>query len=271
MQRRAGVQAMAAKVGRIIQDSLPEDAAEFLERQPLLFLGHRDGEGRVRASLLAGRPGFIRVIDPRTVEVDGPPFPAGEVGILALDFDARERLRLNGRLEHRPGGVIVRATEVYSNCPKFIQRRSIEEERAEQPGRGRSFEALTSSQSDLISKADTFFIATVPSGLPADVSHRGGNPGFVRIGDPTHLAWDDYTGNAMFNTLGNLLRDPEAGLLFVDFQDGRLLQLNGLARVTGDKVRQIEFEILEVVEIAGGHPYRWTAPDYSPFNPRDPR
>lgn len=268
MQRRAGVEKMAAKVGRIIQDSLPEDAAEFLERQPLLFLGHRDGAGRVRASLLAGRSGFIRVVDPRTVEVDGPPFPAGEVGILALDFDARERLRLNGRLEPRPGGVVVRATEVYSNCPKFIQRRSIEEERAEQPGRGRSSEALTPPQRDLISKADTFFIATVPPGLPADVSHRGGNPGFVRIVDPTHLAWDDYTGNAMFNTLGNLLRDPEAGLLFVDFQDGSLLQLNGRARVTGDKVRQIEFEILEVVEIAGGHPYRWTAPDYSPFNPR---
>jgi len=268
MQRRAGVQAMAAKVGRIIQDFLPEDAAEFLERQRLLFLGHRDAAGRVRASLLAGRSGFIRVVDPRTVEVDGPPFPAGEAGILALDFDARERLRLNGWLEPRPGGIVLRATEVYSNCPKFIQRRCIEEERAERPDPGRSSEALTPSQRDLVSKADTFFIATVPPGLPADVSHRGGNPGFVRVVDPTHLNWDDYTGNAMFNTLGNLQRDSEAGLLFVDFQDGRLLQLNGRARVIGDKVRRIEVEIVEVVEIVGGQPFRWTAPSYSPFNPR---
>ena len=72
----------------------------------------------------------------------------------------------------------------------------------------------------------------------------------------------------MFNTLGNLLRDPEAGLLFVDFRDGRLLQLNGRVQVTGDKVRKIGFEIAEVVEIAGGQPYRWTPPVYSPFNPR---
>jgi predicted pyridoxine 5'-phosphate oxidase superfamily flavin-nucleotide-binding protein len=268
MQRRAGVQAMAAKVGRITQDSIPEDAAEFLERQPLLFLGHRDAAGRVRATLVAGRPGFIRVVDPRRVEIDGLTLPPGDAGILALDFDARERLRLNGQLEPRPGGVTLRATEVYSNCPKFIQRRSIEDDRGEKPGRGQMSSALTASQRDLITKADTFFIATVPPGLPADVSHRGGNPGFVRVVDPTHLAWDDYTGNAMFNTLGNLLHDPEAGLLFVDFQDGRLLQLNGRARVTGDKVRQIEFEILDVVEIPGGQPYRWTPPVSSPFNPR---
>ncbi len=268
MQRRAGVQAMAARVGRIIQDSIPEDAAEFLERQPLLFLGHRDEAGRVRAILVAGRPGYVRVVDPRTVELDGPSLPPGDAGLLALDFDARERLRLNGRLELRSGGVTLRATEVYSNCPKFIQRRSIEEERAERPGRGQMSTSLTPAQRDLLSKADTFFIATVPPGLASDVSHRGGNPGFVRVVDPTHLAWDDYTGNAMFNTLGNLLRDPEAGLLFVDFEDGRLLQLNGRARVTGDQARQVEFEILEVVEVPAGQPYRWTPPIYSPFNPR---
>jgi predicted pyridoxine 5'-phosphate oxidase superfamily flavin-nucleotide-binding protein len=268
MQRRAGVRATAARVGRIIQDSIPEGAAEFLERQPLLFLGHRDAAGRVRATLVAGPPGFIRVVDPRRVDIDGPALPPGDAGLLALDFDARERLRLNGRLEPRPGGVTFHATEVYSNCPKFIQRRSIEDERAERPGRGQTSSSLTPAQRDLISESDTFFIATVPPGLTADVSHRGGNPGFVRIVDPTHLAWDDYTGNAMFNTLGNLLRDPEAGLLFVDFRDGRLLQLNGRVQVTGDKVRKIGFEIAEVVEIAGGQPYRWTPPVYSPFNPR---
>lgn len=268
MQRRAGVRAMAAKVGRIIRDSIPGVAAEFLERQPLLFLGHRDAAGRVRASLIAGRPGFVRVVDPQTIDIDGPGFPPGDAGILALDFDARERMRLNGRMEPRPGGVKLRATEVYSNCPKFIQRRSIEAERAGQPGPGQASSSLTASQHALIRAADTFFIATVPPGLPADVSHRGGNPGFVRAVDPAHLAWDDYSGNAMFNTLGNLLRDPEAGLLFVDFQDGRLLHLNGSARVSGDEVRRIDFEIAHVEEIPGGQPYRWTPPVYSPFNPR---
>jgi predicted pyridoxine 5'-phosphate oxidase superfamily flavin-nucleotide-binding protein len=255
-------------VGRIIQDSIPEDAAEFLEQQPLLFLGHRDEAGRVRASLYAGRPGFVRVVDPHTVEIDGPALPPGDAGLLALDFDARQRMRLNGRLDPRPGGLRLHTTEVYSNCPKFIQRRSIEAERAERPGRRQTLSALTPAQRDLIAKADTFFIATAPPGLPADVSHRGGNPGFVRVVDPTHLAWDDYPGNAMFNTLGNLLRDPEAGLLFVDFQDGRLLQLNGRVTVTGEKERRIEFEIVDVGEISGGQPYRWSSPVYSPFNPR---
>lgn len=268
MQRRAGVERMAAKVGRIIQDSMTEEDAAFLERQPLLIVGRRDEAGRVRATMLAGRPGFVRVTDPRTAEVDGPSFPAGEAGILVLDFDARQRIRLNGRLEPRPGGVTLHAAEVYLNCPKFIQRRRIEGERAETPGRRQASSSLTPSQRDLISKADTFFIATVPPGLRADASHRGGNPGFVRIPDSTHLAWDDYSGNTMFNTLGNLQLDPEAGLLFVDFQDGRLLQLNGRGRVLGDQVRQVEFEIADVRETSAGHPYRWSAPDYSPFNPR---
>jgi hypothetical protein len=72
----------------------------------------------------------------------------------------------------------------------------------------------------------------------------------------------------MFNTLGNLERDPETALLFVDFQDGRLLHLNGRARTMGDKERQVEFEIAEIQETPGGHPFRWTTPVYSPFNPR---
>jgi predicted pyridoxine 5'-phosphate oxidase superfamily flavin-nucleotide-binding protein len=268
MQRRAGVQAMAAKVGRIIQDSIPEAAADFLEQQRFVVLGHREESGRVRASLAAGPPGFVRVRDPRTVEIDGPAIPPGEAGLLAIDFDGRRRMRLNGRLDSRPGGIVLRASEVYSNCPKYIQRRRIEEDRSERPGPPLRSSELTPSQRDLILRSDTFFIATVPPGLSADVSHRGGNPGFVRVPDATRLAWDDFEGNAMFNTLGNLQRDPEAGLLFVDFQDGRALHLNGRVGVEGDRERQVVFEIAEAEEIAGGHPYRWSAPGYSPFNPR---
>lgn len=266
LQRRAGVEKMAERVGRMIHNSIPEAAADFLEQQRMLVLGYRDPQGRVRASLLTGRPGFARSTDPRTLRVDGPSFPSGAAAILAIDFDHRLRMRLNGTLEPGPGGFVIRANEVYSNCPKYIQRRRIEEEREGRAGKSQVTPTLTPSQRALIAAADTFFIATVPSGLNADVSHRGGNPGFVRIGDG-RLSWDDYTGNAMFNTLGNLDRDPEAGLLFVDFQEGRVLQLNGRARTVGDQERVVEFDIAEIVETPGGHPFRWTAPVYSPFNP----
>ena len=83
-------------------------------------------------------------------------------------------------------------------------------------GRAAESVALSAGQRNLILKADTFFIATVPGGRAADVSHRGGYPGFVRVPDGRRLSWDDYPGNAMFNTLGNLRLDPEAGSVHAD-------------------------------------------------------
>ncbi|XLM22644.1 pyridoxamine 5'-phosphate oxidase family protein, partial [Chromobacterium piscinae] len=61
-------------------------------------------------------------------------------------------------------------------------------------------------------------------------SHRGGKPGFVKIDGDT-LTIPDFAGNGYFNTLGNLLRHPRAGLLFIDFSSGDTLQLAGRAEV----------------------------------------
>ncbi|HKY46193.1 MAG TPA: pyridoxamine 5'-phosphate oxidase family protein [Pyrinomonadaceae bacterium] len=59
-----------------------------------------------------------------------------------------------------------------------------------------------------------------------DVSRRGGETGFVRI-DGSRLTIPDFAGNRFFNTLGNLLLNPRAGLLFIDFNSGDLLLLSG--------------------------------------------
>ncbi len=267
IQGRAGVRAAADKVGRIVHDEIPVAAADFLERQRMLLLSHRDVAGRVRASLVWGRPGFARAVDAHTLDVDGTAPPAGAAGVLAIDFSRRFRMRLNGSLEARPGGFRIRADQVYANCPKYIQARSIVEELP--PGTLRTRSAtLSGSQQDLLRRADTFFIATAPKGQGADASHRGGDPGFVRVIDGGRIEWDDYVGNAMFNTLGNVQLDPEAALLFVDFESRTLLHLNGRARVEGDRRRRVTFEVDAVEETADGSPYRWSAPDYSPFNPR---
>src|SRR5205807_614018 len=81
---------------------------------------------------------------------------------LAIDFLDRNRMRLNGRLAPRPGGFRIHATEVYSNCPKYIQARSIDGERPATPTMPRASADLSVEQRDLIQKSDTFFIATVP-------------------------------------------------------------------------------------------------------------
>ena len=86
-----------------------------------------------------------------------------------------------------------------------------------------------------ITGADTFFVASRSrSGdgrnFGADISHRGGRPGFIRV-DGDVLTIPDFRGNRYFNTLGNLLAEPRASLLLVDFETGDLLQLQGTAQV----------------------------------------
>lgn len=268
IQRRAGVEKMADRIGRSIHDFIPGAAVDFLEAQPMAILASRDGAGRVRASLLTGRPGFVRVVDPQTVDIASPAMPRGPVGLLTIQFETRRRMRLNGTAEPRPGGFRIHAAEVYSNCPKYIQRRILEGDRTGPAGRPVESAGLTPDQEAFIAKSDTFFIATATPGANADASHRGGRPGFVRIAGKNRLAWDDYPGNTMFNTLGNLALDPDAGLLFVDFEGGRTLQLMGRARVLGDEPRIVEFDVDGVIDDPEGNPLRWRFSDYSPFNPR---
>ena len=62
-----------------------------------------------------------------------------------------------------------------------------------------------------------------------DASHRGGRPGFVAVSNDGMLAFDDYSGNDMFQTLGNLTSNPAAAMLFVDFETAATLQLSGEA------------------------------------------
>src|SRR6185503_17409934 len=82
-----------------------------------------------------------------------------------------------------------------------------------------------------VRRADTFFVASRGPDGGLDVSHRGGAPGFVESMRDGALRIPDYPGNSMFNTFGNLLRDPRAGLLFADFEHGHVLRLTGRARL----------------------------------------
>ena len=99
-----------------------------------------------------------------------------------------------------------------------------------------------------------------------DASHRGGPQGFVMFEEESVLIFPDYAGNDHFNTLGNLALDPRAGLLFVDFRKGSLLQLSGRAEVVWgapdqerfpDAKRLVRFEIERAVEQSMVLPMRW--------------
>ncbi|MFD0429136.1 pyridoxamine 5'-phosphate oxidase family protein [Streptomyces zhihengii] len=95
-----------------------------------------------------------------------------------------------------------------------------------------------------------------------DASHRGGGPGFLEVASPTELSWRDYPGNAMFLTLGNLARDPRAGLLLLDWSTGTTLQLTGTARTehTHGGGRTVRFTVTGTLQAEGASPLRWSSP-----------
>ncbi len=289
VQERAGVFEMARRVGGMIHASIPPAAQEFLESLPMVILGSVAADGRVWASAVAGRPGFLRALDDRTVRVEALPSASdplhpnlkagGEVGMLLIDLATRRRMRINGTLEAvDQHGWRVHASQVYGNCPKYIQARRVLEnsgDAAQVSGSSRG-EVLTAGQREWIGRADTFFIASHDFEGGADASHRGGNPGFVRDVSESRLVWPDYSGNMMFQTLGNLVRNPSAGLLFVDFTDGSMLQVAGAARIVWEEdrisklpgaERLVEYDIADVIETRAALPLRWGPAELSPFNP----
>jgi predicted pyridoxine 5'-phosphate oxidase superfamily flavin-nucleotide-binding protein len=95
-------------------------------------------------------------------------------------------------------------------------------------------DALTGAQRALVEAAEMFFLATADAAGRPDCSYKGGAPGFVRVLSPRELAWPDVDGNGQFRSLGNLLANPRAGLLFVDWRKPARLRINGAARVAAD-------------------------------------
>jgi predicted pyridoxine 5'-phosphate oxidase superfamily flavin-nucleotide-binding protein len=85
-----------------------------------------------------------------------------------------------------------------------------------------------------IEHADMFFLATCDHrGLPT-CSYKGGDPGFVRVVDEHWLAFPNYDGNGKYQSMGNLLKNPHVGILFIDFEQQRRLRLQGTATICED-------------------------------------
>ena len=86
-----------------------------------------------------------------------------------------------------------------------------------------------------------FFLATADTEGRPDCSYKGGDPGFVRVLDARTLAFPSYDGNGMYRSLGNVLANPQVGLLFIDFESPRRLRVNGRASVAEDDPLRAQF------------------------------
>ncbi|MEI9984069.1 MAG: pyridoxamine 5'-phosphate oxidase family protein [Aliidongia sp.] len=162
--------------------------------------------------------------------------PGAPLGVLGIELPTRRRNRANGHVaavDH--DGIALRVEQSFGNCPKYIVKRNYVSLASAAPLRVETVSALDDETRRLIGGAATFFVASSPGmGALPDVSHRGGQPGFVGIDTQDTLTVPDYSGNLFFNTLGNMLVNPRAGLLFPDFATGDLLQLTGVTELDWD-------------------------------------
>lgn len=293
VQQRFGESEIAERNGRIITNTIMEGALKFIEQQPMVVLGSVDEEQNVWASVMFGSPSFMTAVDQRSVEFDltiaapnwQDPFWANiernsQIGMLVIELATRRRLRINGKAT-RPSKerLYVDVAESYPNCPKFITRRHMTRNQGtpyslEEPQIGRTLEPI---QRAFIATADMFFVASAHQNRGVDASHRGGNPGFIRVLDDSTLRIPDYTGNGMFNTLGNFVENPRAGLVFLDFERGRSLQLIGRPEIlwelddstheTGGTRRYWNLTVEKWIETSLPQLFEWELLDYSPYNP----
>ena len=127
----------------VARGEIDGDDRAFIERCDMFFLATADGEGRPQCSYKGGEPGFVRVLDERTIafpnyDGNGMYLSAGNVlvnphvGLLFISFEQRKRMRLNGVAEHSEDDPLlaeypeaqfltrVQATEVFPNCPRYI-------------------------------------------------------------------------------------------------------------------------------------------------------
>ena len=295
MQERAGERETALRNGVLVGEAIPPRAILFLSQQRMLAIGSVDERGTVWASVLLGAQSFVSSSDGRSVVIDRTRVHAtgddplwsnlrvGEdVGLLAIDLESRRRLRMNGMVD----GVTDRRIEVsirdaYPNCPKYIQRRHVREDPGARPidqqplAHGRFLDEV---RSRVVERADTLFVASRHPTRGVDISHRGGAPGFVRVLNATELRLPDYRGNSMFNTLGNFVVDNRAGLVVLDFDRRRLLQMTGTVVVrfdeeehprqpTGGTGRYWDFHVGCWLELPVAMPIAWDLLDSSAYNP----
>lgn len=287
LQEQAGVaERMEAFGQKVIRDYMPDQHRAFYHQLPFMVVGAVDAEGKPWATLLEGPEGFVSSPDPRQLLIgtelaaDDPATPGlvagGAVGLLGIELHTRRRNRLNGMIRRASAGQLeVEVEQSFGNCPQYIQLR--EYTRVDVPSQGRQDStAIDARARAMIESTDTFFVASYvehESGQRSvDVSHRGGRPGFVRV-EGNRLTVPDYAGNLHFNTLGNLLVNPVAGLLFVDFATGDMLQVVGQAQVILDSPLISAFEgaeriwtldVEQVVLRPAAVSLRWAFHEYAP-------
>ncbi len=295
MQERVGKRdAMEVFGQKAIRPFMPDQHRDFFEQIPFIFVGSVDAEGWPWASVVTGGPNFITSPSETELTLRATPIhddplskaltTGAPLGLLGIELHTRRRNRMNAKVvAHSDQEIAVKVVQSFGNCPQYIQTHDVDFIRAaDAPGAGaptQRFTQLDAETRAVIASAHSLYVASsantgeshISQGV--DVSHRGGQAGFVHV-DGNTLTIPDFAGNNFFNTLGNFLVNPKAGLLFVDYTTGDVLMLTGTVEVLSDDDPDIahfkgaergwRFSLDHGLRIFDALPFRANLTDWSP-------
>ena len=212
---------------------------------------------------------------------------------LSIHLEQRNRMKLFGRMvagalqsqqeeEGKAVGqiqLVVKIEQSLGNCPKYLNckriRPALPEPKLISEGPGLSPEGL-----DLLAKADMLFVASADRDKDMDMNNRGGPPGFIRVesNNPSGaiIVWPEYSGNNLYQTLGNLSTTPRAGLVIPDFTTGSVLYITGTTEVLfgasastllPHSTLAVQLTITSSRFVACGLPFRGEPLEPSPYTP----
>ena len=165
------------------------------------------------------------------------------------------------------------------NCPKYLNKKQIVPA-SPKPTLISNSLRLPDEAIDLLTKSDLFFLSSSNQDLDMDTNHRGGPPGFVRVvknnASGTVLAYPEYSGNRLYQTLGNLQTNPKTGLVFPDFETGDVLYITGTTEIlVGKKAAAllprsnlaVQVNVTAARFVREGLAFRGKLDERSPYNP----
>ncbi|KAF9876210.1 oxidoreductase [Colletotrichum karsti] len=221
------------------------------------------------------------------------PGVAGEgkvVSGLAIDLRTRDRVKFGGRMiagavtkvDGDGGGelqIAVKVEESLGNCPKYLNKKDVRGREAVVKGRVERGLPLSGDAVAVIRQADMIFLSS-GNGESMDTNHRGGSKGFVRVArnddGGLEIIYPEFSGNRLYQTLGNLKVNPRVGVAIPDFETSNVLYITGTASILfGDDAAAhlprtklaVKITASSAVFVQSGLPFTGTPREPSPYNP----
>ncbi|RMX82961.1 hypothetical protein D0869_05672 [Hortaea werneckii] len=215
---------------------------------------------------------------------------------LTIDLETRKRVKMYGRMvagallsredesTDRKETVaevqlVVKIQQSLGNCPKYLNSKKITPA-ISKPELVDDQPFLSQRALDLLAKADMIFLSSSHNSIDMDTNHRGGPPGFVRVASNEEsgaiICWPEYSGNRLYQTLGNLQINPVCGICVPDFETGDMLYLTGRTEILIGKDANaylprsnlaVKLTISDSRFVAQALPFRGEAGQRSPYNP----